>query len=293
MKRLLVTGGLGLCGRAIAEAARGNGCWEVFTTSRSASSDKRHIVHDLLDPIDPAGGKFPDRLDAIVHAAAQVDQTDRSFDVVMANTRTAYNLAEFAAAAGCRQFVHLSSVAVYGAPALGNAVSEETPARPQSPYGLSKLLAESILSSWHAHYDSLLHLRLGYVAGAGMSDDTIVRRLARSRVAGEGVTLVNPAITRIQFIDADDVAAVCVAALACNLSGTINLAGRVRHSIEDLWQEIARAIPGKTPVSRLAALDAAYDTHYRTDKLDELNLPGQTPFSATIDKAVAGLRSDA
>jgi len=288
-----VTGGRGLCGRAIVEAAKRSGQWEVFTVARSYSLEERHVVHDLRQPIARNRDSFPDSVDAIIHAAAQVDQTDDTFDVVEANTRAAYHLAEFAADVNCRQLVHLSSVAVFGAPTLGEVVVEDSPERPRTPYGLSKLLAERVFESWLADYDSLLQLRLGYIVGEGMGESTLIRRLARARVAGERVQLVNPEDTRIQFLDADDVAAICLAALDRCLSGTMIAAGRERHSIEDIWRMIAGAIAGQSEVTRANAPELAYDTHYQTMALERAGLGQFTPFSATIGKAVADLRLQA
>lgn len=292
MRRLLVTGARGLCGRAIAHAARQTGEWEVITTSRTAAGPG-HIVHDLAEPLSIGGDAFPAEVDAIVHAAAVVDQAQPGFDVVAANTRAAFHVAGYAAASNCRQLVHLSSVSVYGAPRLGNTITEASAARPDSPYGLSKLLAEVALEHWGPRLDSLAHLRLGYVAGDGMSESTLVRRLARARAAGGPITLINPSRTRIQFLDADDLATVCLKALDASLSGVMLVAGAAQLSVEEIWREIEQMIPGHNEVDRRDDPAVAYDTRYKASVPASLGTGPALDFRITLRKAVDDLTSAA
>lgn len=60
------------------------------------------------------------------------------------NASKSRNLIEAAVAGGVKHFIFSSTAAVYGMPGLEPAV-EETPLRPISPYGRSKLMTEWML----------------------------------------------------------------------------------------------------------------------------------------------------
>ncbi|WP_042364998.1 UDP-glucose 4-epimerase GalE [Streptacidiphilus neutrinimicus] len=73
---------------------------------------------------------------------------------------------EAAAEAGVRRFLLSSSAAVYGMPDV-DLVTEETPCRPMSPYGESKLVGEWLVrAAGRAHGMGTVSLRYFNVAGA-------------------------------------------------------------------------------------------------------------------------------
>lgn len=87
-------------------------------------------------------------IDAVIHFAAH-KSVPESFDEPLRyfrnNLDSTLTLAEAAADRGVKRFVFSSSAVVYGTPpAL--PVTEDTPAEPQSPYGLTKLMCEQILA---------------------------------------------------------------------------------------------------------------------------------------------------
>ena len=80
-------------------------------------------------------------------------------------------LLEAMAAYGVDRFVFSSSAAVYGTPQT-DLVTEQTPTRPESPYGESKLVGEWLLADQHKARESLQHTSLRYfnVVGSGYPD---------------------------------------------------------------------------------------------------------------------------
>lgn len=80
-------------------------------------------------------------VDLVVHGAA-IMHPKHPRDYYVVNTRGARDFAEAAAAAGVRRFVFLSSNAAGGRSETGSLMRESEPAKPMSPYGLSKRLAE-------------------------------------------------------------------------------------------------------------------------------------------------------
>jgi UDP-glucose 4-epimerase len=153
-KKILVTGGAGFIGSHIADAFlhRGDDVWIVD----DLSSGKRSNVpdgarfHDL-DIRDPAlehvfreAGGF----DVISHHAAQIDVRISVMDPrrdASINVDGFLNVTENALRHGCERLVFVSSGGVvYGEPEL-RPTPEETPKRPLSPYGVTKLSGELYL----------------------------------------------------------------------------------------------------------------------------------------------------
>ena len=198
----------------------------------------------------------------IVHLAAQVQvarsQQDPDHDRTV-NLEATAALAWAAARCGVRRFVFSSSAAVYGDPAAsspGVACDEDQPARPISPYGLHKWLAEQYLI--HVARVTGLEvviLRYANVYGphqrAGVDGGVVAifcERLAQGRplvVFGDGTQ------TR-DFVYVDDVARATIAALAGKREGIYHVSSGRPTSILELTERLAE-VTGITPVLEFAA----------------------------------------
>ncbi len=109
------------------------------------------------------------RVDAVAHFAAKIVVPDSVADPLgyyLNNTAKARGLLAAAVTAGVGHFIFSSTAAVYGD--VGNeAVSEDTPLAPVSPYGRSKLMVEWMLADVAAaHGLRYVVLRYFNVAGA-------------------------------------------------------------------------------------------------------------------------------
>ncbi|WP_131115159.1 UDP-glucose 4-epimerase GalE [Lichenihabitans psoromatis] len=108
-------------------------------------------------------------VNAIAHFAAKIVVPDSVSDPLgyyLNNTAKARSLIAVAVATGVKHFIFSSTAAVYGN--VGSeAVSEETPLAPVSPYGRSKLMVEWMLADTAAAHDlRYVVLRYFNVAGA-------------------------------------------------------------------------------------------------------------------------------
>ncbi len=150
--RVLVTGANGFVGRAL--------CRELLRRDRRV----RAAIRRDDDP--PAGcelrlvgetgpdtdwGEALDGVDAVAHLAARVHvMRESAKDSIAAFRRTnvegTLRLAEAAALAGVRRFVFLSSVKVLGEASPEGPFTDNSPPRPQDPYGVSKWEAEQGLA---------------------------------------------------------------------------------------------------------------------------------------------------
>ena len=172
----LVTGGAGYIGSHVVRAFRNEGIDCVVLDDLSSGhrgfvpEDVPLVVGSLVDraAIDEAlGGRG---VSGVVHLAgfkyAGVS-VSRPLHTYTQNVTGTVVLLEGMAAHGVERIVFSSSAAVYGTPDT-ELVTEESPTRPESPYGESKLIGEWLLRD-QAKAGTLAHTSLRYfnVVGSG------------------------------------------------------------------------------------------------------------------------------
>ncbi len=140
-----------------------------------------YVALDVRQPI-PAGA-LPQRCDTIFNfAAIHREPGHAAQEYYETNLAGAENVCAYASAAGTSQILFTSSISPYGS---GEEVkNEDTPPKPETPYGESKLAAEKIHTAWQQSDPSrgLVILRPGVVFGPG--EQANVTRLVRSLVHG-------------------------------------------------------------------------------------------------------------
>ena len=157
----LVTGGAGFIGSNIVQHLVEQD--ERVRVVDDFSTGKRHNLDGLLERIELIEGDLADLevarcgvagADYVIHQAA-IPSVPRSVADPLGNNRAGVeatlNLLVAAREAGVRRLVYASSSSAYGEAADG-AKREDMPARPLSPYGVSKLAAEHYCLSFHAVY---------------------------------------------------------------------------------------------------------------------------------------------
>ena len=107
---------------------------------------------------------------AIIHFAGSISVPESMADPLgyyQNNTANSLALIRTAVATGVRKFVFSSTAAVYGSPDGDHPIPETTPTVPQSPYGVSKLMTETMLADAAAAHDfRYAALRYFNVSGA-------------------------------------------------------------------------------------------------------------------------------
>lgn len=182
-QRIAVVGGGGFIGsRFIARLARTDHTPLVIDRAAHPDPEVEFVSCDICDRerlIAACAGA-----DVIVHLVAEhrddVQPISRYADV---NVQGTQNVCDAALAAGVRQIVFTSTVAVYGFTEPGQPLAEDAPARPFNEYGRTKYQAEQVLERWCAldPTHSLVIMRPTVVFGEGNRGNvyTLLRQIAR------------------------------------------------------------------------------------------------------------------
>jgi UDP-glucose 4-epimerase len=172
----LVTGGAGYIGSHVVRAFRDEGIDCVVLDDLSSGhrgfvpEDVPLVVGSLVDPAAVEEALNGRDVSGVVHLAgfkyAGVS-VSRPLHTYTQNVTGTVVLLEGMAAHGVERIVFSSSAAVYGTPET-DLVTEESPTRPESPYGESKLIGEWLLRD-QAKATALAHTSLRYfnVVGSG------------------------------------------------------------------------------------------------------------------------------
>lgn len=110
------------------------------------------------------------KFDAVIHFAASIvvpESVKNPLKYYMNNTVNTTNLIKLAVETGVKKFIFSSTAAVYGEPEE-IPVKESTPTKPINPYGMSKLMSETVLRDVGNAHPEFKYVILRYfnVAGA-------------------------------------------------------------------------------------------------------------------------------
>jgi UDP-glucose 4-epimerase len=150
--RALVTGGAGFIGSHIVEALLADG-HQVAVVDNFVTGKRRNVPAEArvwdVDIVDPAleAVVLAERPDVVFHEAAQPSVKASMDDVrydARVNVLGLINVLESCVATGVSKVVFASSGATYGNPAY-LPIDEDHSQRPESPYGITKLVAEHYL----------------------------------------------------------------------------------------------------------------------------------------------------
>lgn len=250
--RILITGGAGFIGSHIVDAlvARGDEVVvldDLSTGSRAHVNERaRLVVGDITDAA--VTGAITGRLDAVLHLAAKTkvvesfEKQDLYRRVIVDGTRAVLAIAERCRA---RVFVNISSGgAGYGETPV--CATEETPARPDSPYGRFKLEAEGLLDAATIRG---VTLRLANVYGPRQRGDleggVVAIFLERWR-ATQRLTVFGDGRAERDYVHVDDVVAAALAGVERDVRGAYNIGTGVATSVNGLIAAMA-AILGPVP----------------------------------------------
>ena len=266
MSKVLVTGGAGYIGAHVAAELLKSGysirIYDDFSNGlhRRVDGKFRDIVDgDMLDRVKLLAAL--DGIDAVIHLAAKKAVEESVKDPLKYyenNVGGSLNLLGAMAAKGVKQLVYSSSAAVYS-PNDKEAVLEDDPTAPLSPYGASKLLSEQLISSvGSAEQISNISLRYFNVVGSNIAEfgdnskDNLVPKVFLALKNGKrpqiyGSNYPTPDGTCIRdYIHVQDLALAHLAALKKVESGYIsqvyNVGSGKGYSVKEMMDQISKSL---------------------------------------------------
>jgi nucleoside-diphosphate-sugar epimerase len=253
-----VTGAAGFIGSRLS-AVLAEAAWDVrgvdaFTPYYDPSA-KRHqatALHELgvdVTERDLMGGPLDDLVegvDVVFHFAAQpgVRHSWDDFDTYLTNNVAAtQSLLEAAQRRPTPpRVVFASSSSVYGQ--TDGSVNEDSPTRPYSPYGVTKLAAEHLCSAYAQNFGlPTVSLRLFTVYGPGQRPDMAFHKLIRAALAGVPFPVYGDGSQVRAFTYVDDVvdAAVRAATTALDPGTVLNISGGSTCTLRSVFDVVEQA----------------------------------------------------
>jgi UDP-glucose 4-epimerase len=215
--RVLITGGAGFIGSALAQAYLRLGAEVVVADSLIAGNRERvpagaaFVQVDVVD--DALDGVFVDRgpFDLVSHHAALKDVRKALVDPrsdAETNVLGTLNALRCAARHGTGRFVYASSAAVYGDAAV-LPTPETAPLNPISPYGISKAAAEAYCAFFARSLGlPAVALRYGSVYGPAATEQTeagVVTIFAKRMLAGRRPAIYGDGNQTRDLVSVEDV----------------------------------------------------------------------------------------
>ena len=184
--RVLITGHSSPISKRVGEYLTANG-YDVSYTSRREIRPNIHYLDLAKASQDDLSKLCSKQFNSILHFAAVKSATNsRARDIgTLVNVDKTVALAHAAIANGCRQFIFMSSAAVYGSNTHDQPFKTTSPCLPESWYGRSKLAAESqlnILQEQYNTYASICSIRAPSIYGRELGGT--IHRLSQYIEAG-------------------------------------------------------------------------------------------------------------
>jgi nucleoside-diphosphate-sugar epimerase len=248
-KSVLVTGGRGFIGRAVAKLLQRIGYGVVSLDASlpmSSSAKRRELECDLSDASRLQRVFEMEQIGGIIHLAAILPTAAarEPAQATQVNIEGSLHLLEMARRFGVRCVVFGSSLSVYGTCPADEVVSETNRAAPEDLYAAGKLYVEQLGEAYRRSYGlEFVSLRIGRAVGPGAHSTSSAWRsqifeLLATRDAAE-IAVPYIESEKLLLVHVDDVAKMLVSLLqAANPAHSVYNAACESVVVSDLKREV-------------------------------------------------------
>lgn len=314
--RFLVTGCAGFIGSTLTDALLAAGhevvgvdCFTAYYDMAvkrgnlaAALDNDRFTLHEVdlaLAPLDPLAHE----IDGVFHLAAQAGVRaswgDKFATYTACNVTATQRLLESIVRTGqgtgsLPRVVFASSSSVYG-DALACPTREDALPAPVSPYGVTKLAAEHLCSTYHAAFDlPVVSLRFFTVYGPRQRPDMAFHRFIRAMRTGESITVFGDGSQSRDFTFVGDIVTAAISAMdAPGANGVYNLGAGTSATVREVLDLLGR-LCGGAPRVEYGERQRGDVTHTGADTsraVADLGFAPQVALAAGLERQVAWLRS--
>jgi len=303
--KALVTGGAGFIGshivdRLVAEGHDVSVVDNLATGKRSNLNPRAHFYE--MDVVSPSFVEVLEiaRPEVVFHEAAQMSvkaSTDDPLYDARVNVMGLVNVLESCVRTGVRKVVFASSGATFGNPVY-LPIDEDHPQRPESPYGITKMVAEHYLKYYAA--DRALDftaLRYGNVYGPrqdSFGEAGVVAIFARKLLAGETPTIHWDGEQVRDYVYVEDVARANLLAATGGDGRCYCVGTGVGTSVNELYQVLCETIGVYIPARRAPRRPGDLRTAYfdTTRIRNDLNWAPEVSLREGVKRTVEACRHE-
>ncbi len=247
MRHVMITGGAGFIGRALAEHLLNRGQRVTVVDDlrvrplEEPVGELRRIPVSALTTDDLAG------IDVVVHLAAYKSVPD-SFDqaiLYLDNVSSAAHLLNLCSRARVSRVLVASTCEVYGRAGI-LPTPEDAGLAPMSPYAASKVAVEMIARAYQAHQDAtdVVVARLFNVFGPGEHTDAVVAAMCSSATLSGTCVIEGAGDQRRDFSYVDDTVRRLAGLIDGPYAPVVNVGSGTSRSVKDIVGVLQSLAPG-------------------------------------------------
>jgi len=300
MSSILVTGGAGFVGSALAEKLAADSqnfvviVDNLFTGSEkklpsSSHNNIKFIKADVNDFKDISSVFYAYRFDYVFHYAALVGvKRTLSNPVMVLNDITGIsNVLNLSKNTGVKRVYYSSSSEVYGEPVEFPQNEHTTPLNSRLPYAIVKNVGEAYLRSFYKEYGlEFTIFRFFNTFGPKQSKDFVMSKFIAQALQNNPITIFGDGSQTRTFCFIDDNIEACLNAFYQNkfVNDVVNIGGKEEVTILDLAKTIIKVTDSQSVLKFLPPLEEGDMTRRQPDttKMEELLGRPATPFEEGI-----------
>lgn len=271
MRSILITGGAGFIGSALAEKLLNDPDNFVVIVDNLMSGDIRKIPpsqngklrfirSDVNIHSDIAEVMTSFRFDYVFHYAAMVgvQRTQQNPVKVLNDLKGIENILNLSKNVGVKRVFFSSSSEVYGEPTELPQNEMTTPLNSRIPYAVVKNAGESYLRSYKKEYNlDYTIFRFFNTFGPKQSVDFVMSRFIKLALRNKNITIYGDGLQTRTFCYIDDNVDACVTALYENkiVNDVVNIGGAKEITILDLAKKVIKITGSKSKLVFMPALE--------------------------------------